>query len=71
MQSGPHLVDPADLVTAREAADLLGLTPQRIGQLIRAGALTALVRRERVTLLHRDDVEQYAAQRAGGRVAVA
>lgn len=58
-----RLIDPADLMTVPESADLLGVTRQRVLQIIQRGGLVPVMQRPRMTLLHREDVEAYAARR--------
>jgi excisionase family DNA binding protein len=58
-----RLIDPADLMTVPESADLLGVTRQRVLQIIQRGGLAPVLQRPRMTLLHREDVEAYAARR--------
>jgi excisionase family DNA binding protein len=58
-----RLIDPADLISVPETADLLGVTRQRVLQVIQAGRLVPVIQRPRMTLLHREDVEAYAARR--------
>lgn len=71
MEKTRRLVDPGELVDSGEAADLLGITRQRVGQLVREGRLCPVFRRERVTLFHREDVQEYAATKTRGRVVTA
>lgn len=66
-----RLVDPSDLMDPREAAAFLGVTRQRVHALVQAGRLCPVLRRERLTLLHREDLERYAATRERGRVVAA
>lgn len=58
-----RLIDPADLLSVPESAELLGVTRQRVLAIIRDGRLVPVIRRPRMTLLHREDVEAYAARR--------
>lgn len=50
-------------MTVPESADLLGVTRQRVLQIIQRGGLAPVLQRPRMTLLHREDVEAYAARR--------
>ena len=58
-----RLIDPDDLVSVPESAALLGVTRQRVLQIIQRGGLVPVIQRPRMTLLHREDVEAYAARR--------
>ena len=63
MESAARLVDPSDLLDAAQAADLLGVTRARVNQLHRSGKLRAVLRRDRWTLFHREDVHELLEQR--------
>jgi hypothetical protein len=53
---------PSDWITVREAADtILGVTPQRVHQLIAAYGITTEKPSPRVTFVRRKDVERVAA----------
>jgi excisionase family DNA binding protein len=54
-------------MTTREAADKLGVSRRRVGQLIEKGALTPLRRFGRVYVLDSTEVERYAATVSGTR----
>lgn len=58
-----RLIDPADLLSVPESAACLGITRQRVLQIIQRGDLVPVIQRPRMTLLHREDVEAYAARR--------
>ena len=63
MSKDTATIDPATLITNREAGELLGVTPQRVRQLIYGGALVPLVRRTRLTLLDAAEVRALALRR--------
>jgi excisionase family DNA binding protein len=54
-------------MTTSEAAERLGVSRRRVGQLIEAGALTPLRRFGRSHVLDSADVERYAATVSGTR----
>ena len=58
---------PAGLLTQRQAAELLGLSPGRVRQLSVAGVLPRAGRHGQAVLLHRADVERLARERRPGR----
>lgn len=66
-----RLIDPDDLMDMRECAEFLGVTRQRVHALVQAGRLQPVLRRERLTLILREDVEAYRANREQRRLAVA
>lgn len=66
-----RLIDPDDLMDTRQAADVLGVSRQRVQQLVQTGRLAAVLQREKITLLLREDVEAYVATREQRRLAVA
>jgi hypothetical protein len=68
MQTHAATMDPGALVTNREAGEILGVTPQRVRQLIGEGALVPVVRRSRLTLLDAAEVGVLALQRGSLKV---
>jgi hypothetical protein len=50
-------------VNTKEAAQILGVTPQRIGQLVADGTLVPVYKSERATIFDRDSVRELVERR--------
>ena len=57
------IIEPEDILGPHEVAEILGVTPSRVGQLSRSGELPIFRRLKQIKLFLRQDVENVIQRR--------